>query len=330
MHYRQLRFSRPPPIFELRVNSSLARMASQMTVPLLPQHLTNRLRDYLESMLLAENFPPTPHYIAMLLDSFLQLIKLGQDGKPFIYKKRNSISLLFDISALQSEMTLDAPDELVLGYTQTMMGFLLFKPDPKKIGMVGLGGGSLTKFCYRHLSEATISVAEIDAGVIALRDQFHIPKDDDRLQVKCMDGKDFVRQADNQFDVLLVDGFDVKGQPPQLCSQHFYDDCFQALAPGGVMVVNLLGDVAETRIYIDRLHTAFCDAVIVIDALDSLNKIAFACKGEVPRLDNYTLKHRIGQLESKHSVILSLTAQSILLARRAEELPMQQNLLDTS
>ena len=37
------------------------------------------------------------------------------------------------------------------------------------------------------------------------------------------------------------------GQPPQLCSQDFYDDCFRALAPGGVLVVNLHVDHPGTR-----------------------------------------------------------------------------------
>ena len=37
----------------------------------------------------------------------------------------------------------------------------------------------------------------------------------------------------------IVDGFDITGQPEQLCSQRFYDDCYNALTPDGVMVVNL-------------------------------------------------------------------------------------------
>lgn len=308
-------------MFELRLKTSLARIAASSPVPLPPRNLMSRLRDYLESMLLAENLPPTTFYIAMLLESFSQLAHLSQKGKPFIYKKRHSLSLLFDVFAVQSEMSIDAPDDLVLGYTQTMMGFLLFKSDPKEIGMIGLGGGSLAKFCYRYLPDVTISVAEIDPRVIALRDHFRIPKEDARMAIHCVDGADFVRQADNRFDVLMLDGFDKSGQPPQLCSPQFYDDCYRALTADGILVANLLGDVAETHIYLDRLRTAFNDAVVVIDALDSLNKIAFACKGDMLNLDDGALKRRIGQLELTHPVMLSLTAQSLLLARRAAALP---------
>ena len=54
----------------------------------------------------------------------------------------------------QSRMRAGAPDELVVDYTRTMLGALLLHPAPRRIGMVGLGGGSQAKFCLRHLPQA--------------------------------------------------------------------------------------------------------------------------------------------------------------------------------
>jgi spermidine synthase len=51
--------------------------------------------------------------------------------------------------------------------------------------MIGLGGGSLVKYCHHHLPGARVSVAEISPEVIALRDRFRIPPDDERLEVDC-------------------------------------------------------------------------------------------------------------------------------------------------
>lgn len=316
MHYRKVRASRPPPLFEVQVKAALRRIDAAKLIALPPPALMPRLRDYIESLLLAEDLPPTTDNVIRLLANFSELIALSRTGKPFIYKKRNSISLLFDVSALQSEMRLESPDDLVLGYTRSMMGFLLFNSSPGKIGMIGLGGGSLAKFCYRYVPAASIAVAEIDPHVIALRNHFRIPSDDDRFQVHCLDGADFLRQADSEFDVVMIDGFDRAGQPASLCSQRFYDDCRKALAADGIMVTNLLGDVADTDIYIDRIRTAFDGAVIVIDALDSLNKIVFACKGKLLNLAENTIRNRIRQLEFTHHINLDLTAQDILLQRR--------------
>ena len=76
----------------------------------------------------------------------------------------------FTCAATQSVMSLDDPDALVTAYARKMMAFLLFNSNPKHILMIGLGGGSLAKFCYRHLPNARLTVVEINADVIALRE----------------------------------------------------------------------------------------------------------------------------------------------------------------
>lgn len=315
MLYRKIHTPRPNFLFALQLHAGLARLAAEKNRQLAPVALMPRMHNYVESSLLAENLPPTLQYIALLVDKFSELVALSNTGKPFIYKKEDGVALLFDVSAIQSEMRQECPDELVLGYTQTMMGFLLFNGTPNKIAMIGLGGGSLPKYCYRHLAQASIVVAENDPNVIALRDDFCIPEDDERFAVICEDGADFVRRSTNQFDVLMVDGFDREGQPAQLCSQEFYDDCHGALAPGGIMVVNLLGDVLVTETYLDRIERSFNGAVIVIDDADSLNKIVFACKGCQLNVPDQHLRNRLRSLEAQHTVKLWPTMQSILLQR---------------
>lgn len=241
MLYRRIQISRPPTVFELQLKTAFSQLTEfRLDVTMPPPSLMGRLRNYIESLLLAENLPPKASSLAMLINDFSQLVAQTCTGKPIIYKKRKTLALLFDVFALQSEMSIDNPDDLLLGYTQSMMGFLLLQPAPRRIGMIGLGGGSLAKFCYRHLPNVVIEAAEINPHVIALRDRFSIPRDDERLHVHCIDGAEFVRKASASFDILMVDGFDKDGQPDQLSSSSFYEDCFQALTPDGIMVVNLL------------------------------------------------------------------------------------------
>src|SRR5438477_3075268 len=91
--------------------------------------------------------------------------------------------------AIQSAMRLDDPFALALDYTRCMMAFLLFHPEPRQALMLGLGGGSLAKFFYRHLRKTKIRVAELDPRVVAVsRAQFSLPPDDARLQVAIGDG----------------------------------------------------------------------------------------------------------------------------------------------
>ena len=193
---------------------------------------------------------------------------------PFVCETNGQLSLHFELSGVQSLMDTADPDRLLLGYTRTILHFLTFHPNPRHIGMVGLGGGSLPKYCYRHLPETRISVAEISPEVIALRNTFHIPKNDSRFTITCEDGADFVKRHKNAFDVLIIDGFDSTGQPPDLCSQQFYTDSRNALTPNGTLVVNICD--SSRSILIGRLRRTFKNRVTIMDGEDSINTIAFA------------------------------------------------------
>lgn len=208
-----------------------------------------------------------------------QTAKSGPHVEPFVFDSRGARALHFSIHEIQSRMRLADPDALDLEYTRTMMGFLLFKPDPLDIGMVGLGGGSLAKFCHRYLAPTRISVVEINPFVIALRDEFRMPADDERLSVLLGDGAMFVRRRPAAFDVLMVDGFDSQGLPGRLATQRFFDDCRRALRPGGILVVNFHRLDPRLAVMIDRVRRSFSDAVLVVNDADVRNTIVFARHG---------------------------------------------------
>ncbi len=197
--------------------------------------------------------------------------------QPFIYKEDGALTLSFRIGEVQSRMREMAPDTLVLTYTRAMMAFLLLNANPQHIAMIGLGGGSIPKWCHRYLPHTQLTVVEINPQVIALRDHFHIPPDDDRFHILCEDGANYVAHTSDQPDVLMVDGFGADGQPPELCSQGFYDDCYRSLHSDGLMVVNLCDPDHQT--YLARIRRSFQDRVFVLDTEDGENKVAFAGKG---------------------------------------------------
>ncbi len=203
--------------------------------------------------------------------------------KPYVHDSPTSKALHFSISEVQSRMDPQDPSALVLQYTRTMMAFLLLHRRPRQIAMVGLGGGSLAKFCHRHLPEARIEVVEINPHVIALRDEFQVPADSGRFAVVHGDGARFVRDRATPCDVLIVDGFTSEGMPARLCSQRFYDDCQAMLRPDGVMVVNLHFGHRQYSRHVDRIHRSFAGEVLVVDDGGLSNSIVFACKG--PALD---------------------------------------------
>jgi spermidine synthase len=198
-------------------------------------------------------------------------------SRPFIDETRFYKSLHFCALEAQSRMLKHEPDRLVLDYTRTMMAFLLFNSQPDRIVMIGLGGGSLAKFCYRELPQARIDVVEINPHVVALRDAFHVPPDDDRFHVHLDDGARFIGQSPNRFDVLLVDAYTRHGIPAHLASSEFYDSCREALGHNGVMVLNLYCKDAD--VHVGRIRRSFGDSLFVVDEEDGTNRVVIACRG---------------------------------------------------
>jgi spermidine synthase len=227
----------------------------------------------------------------------LDRLREGTLGRPFMIDSGTLRHLFFDTASTQSSMRLDEPDALVTAYTRKMMAFLLFVPEPRHLLMIGLGGGSLAKFCYRHLPRTRISVVEINADVIALREHFAVPADDDRFQIIHEDGAAFLASTSATPDVILIDAFDELGVAPSLASPDFYHRVGQCLTPEGVLVMNLSGQKSRYPFHIECLRAAFAGAVLLVPVEADNNVLLFAFKQ--PQLSELpdTLYHRAADLE---------------------------------
>src|SRR5487761_287046 len=142
--------------------------------------------------------------------------------RPFIIDSGTTRNLYFTPDWVQASMRLDDPTALIFAYTRKMMAFLLFKPVPRHVLMIGLGGGSLAKFCYHHLPRTRISVVESSTEVIALREQFAIPRDDERFEIIHEDGAAYLARMSLRTDIILIDAFDERGVAPSFASTDFY------------------------------------------------------------------------------------------------------------
>ena len=205
--------------------------------------------------------------------------------------------------AIQSSIRLSRPDELALDYTRAMMAFLLFQPQPREVLMIGLGGGSMARYIHQRMPQTHTTVVEINPKVLVVaRSMFHFPADDARLSVQIADGAAYVADTPKPADVLLVDGFDDGEQPAVLCAQAFYDACYAALRPGGVMAVNFMAEEEELDVFMQRIEKAFDANVVSLDAVDRVNVIAFAFKRYPDKLAWDELKARARQLKETHDL----------------------------
>jgi spermidine synthase len=190
----------------------------------------------------------------------------GTYKKAFLIEELKYRSMCFALDGCtQSEMRIDDPYALVNEYTRKMMGFLAFQPRPKQILIIGLGGGSLVKYCHRHLPTTRITAVEIDPDVLALRSQFLVPPDDDRLTVIHADGADYVaRMADRgeRINAILVDAYDHTGIAKAVVERSFIENTKQILGANGVFVMNLVAESADVKRHIETVRQVFGDTVV--------------------------------------------------------------------
>ncbi len=169
---------------------------------------------------------------------------------------------------VQGTMLLDSPYEIELEYVQRMMAWLLFI-EPAALAkrhamQLGLGAGSLTKFCRKKLRIKTTAIELNPQVVAACRLWFKLPADDTKLEVILGDAAVVAQHPHwhGKIDALQVDLYDEEAAAPVLDSEAFYADCRKLLTVDGCMTVNLFGRSNSYPLTLEKIANAFgADAV---------------------------------------------------------------------
>ena len=151
--------------------------------------------------------------------------------------------LRFD-SSFQSAMDLHDPFKTVYDYTDYLELGLAYNPRAKNVLFVGLGGGSAPKRVWRDFPALRLHVVEIDPVVAEVAHRFFGVPDDPRLVVTIQDGRRYLATHRQRWDVIAIDTFYSDGVPFHMTTYEFMQLARTRLAPGGVIVTNLIGSVA--------------------------------------------------------------------------------------
>jgi spermidine synthase len=169
---------------------------------------------------------------------------------------------------VQGSMDLDEPLALVHDYVQRMMAWLLFvEPDSVKqrtAMQLGLGAGSLTKFCAKTVRMKTVAIELNPQVLMACRTWFKLPADSARQQVVLADAAQEIQNPRwwGTVDALQVDLYDHEAAAPVLDSLPFYNHCRRLLTPEGCMTVNLFGRSSSYERSVEKIAAAFGPAAV--------------------------------------------------------------------
>lgn len=209
----------------------------------------------------------------------------------------NIRSLHLGSETVQSSMDVEDPVRLVLSYSRAMMGWLLFKPEPRQIVQIGLGGGSFSRWIDFYLREAKSIAVDIHPQVIAVaRAFFELPEENERFEIVEADGADYVKILRRSVDTILVDGFDGLQIVDELTTEDFFENCKRALAPGGVFVTNWWSGDKRYFHFMERLLGVFDGRVLELPAPSHGNVAVMAFKDEPAPLSFDALEKRAAEL----------------------------------
>jgi len=185
--------------------------------------------------------------------------------------------------ARQSLVRLGDPDYLALPYTRVTFVGLALCAEPRRLLVVGLGGGTLPSFLRKYYPDAVIDAVDVDPEVVYVAKTYFGFREDARMHAHVADGRRFIEQSREPYDAIFLDAFGADSVPPHLTTQEFMQAVRRALRPDGVVIGNVWGRYLNP-LYDSMLRTyrEVFDELYVVDVEASLNKIVLALPRKQP------------------------------------------------
>ncbi len=236
----------------------------------------------------------------------------------FITRRQNQLVMSFQVKGwdyTESVTNLVDPDDLPLRYAQVMTIATIYPAAPKKILMLGLGGGSISTYLGRFLPEAAITTVEIDPGVITAAKTYFGLRETERMRYRAGDGRVVLNRNSELYDLILLDAYRGGYVPFHLLTREFYSLVKQRLAPGGAAAFNVHDG---SKLYASTVKT-LGEVFPVLDLYPTgLGEVIAVAT--VSPLDKETLARKAAELQERHGFRFPLPQ---ILPRRMDKPQLQ-------
>jgi len=166
-------------------------------------------------------------------DSIYHHITIRQDGmeRCMIFGRQRDLR--------QTCLDLEKPDASIFEYTSMMFAGFLFRPDAKKVCLIGLGGGYIPTVFRMHLPQVQLQTVEVDPMVEKLAKQyfgFSVPAGQ---TLTIDDGRQFLKRSRERYDQIWLDAFNSDYIPAHMTTKEFLTLAKSRLTEGGIVIQNL-------------------------------------------------------------------------------------------
>jgi spermidine synthase len=168
----------------------------------------------------------------------------------FVYQRRSIVTLRFGRRSavpIQTQVDLDDLRRHQLEYTELSFCGLLYQSEPKRVLVLGLGGGVIPRDLRYYYPDAVIDIAEIDEAIVPVAKKYFAFAEDEKMKVHVDDGRMFIKkqlrlEESPRYDLIILDAFNGDYIPFHLMTQEFLEEVKAVLAPEGVVVANVFYD----------------------------------------------------------------------------------------
>ncbi len=160
----------------------------------------------------------------------------------YVYSEPPYVSMTFGHNRLiYTESMYNTHDDrdLPVEYTRYMTASLMYAKDVHSILEIGFGGGRTSWYLHRFLPNVSVTSVELDPAVLELAKKYFGIHDEPNFQVVNRDGRLFLSESKDKYDIILIDAYRGPFVPFHLLTKEFYQIVKDHLADGGVVAQNV-------------------------------------------------------------------------------------------
>lgn len=230
-----------------------------------------------------------------------QLLEMKESKYNSIYVRKEGalISLMFGANKrLFTESLYDPRDAKALPvvYTRYMTAALCYPAQLRNAAEIGLGGGRTASYLDEHMHSMHITCVELDPEVIRIAKKWFGVKETPTLKLVAKDGRLYMRQSDEKFDLIMIDAYRGTFVPFHLLTKEFFQVIKSRLQPGGAVAQNIEPTTMMYDAAVATLRAVF-DTVDIFDAAGNVVVVAY----DGPRKTVDQLSKRADALQAKYN-----------------------------
>ena len=270
-------------------------------------------------------------FLFVLITSFAQAKVVHQERSLYrniLVEDNNDLRCLkFNVKSNKTQQSCflkSQPEKLVFNYTKLLMASLLLNDNPKRILIVGLGGGTMSNTLAQLYPESQIDNIEIDPAVITVARDYFDFLESDKIKTYTQDGRIFIKRAllkKQTYDWIILDAFNGDYIPEHLMTEEFLQEAKALLSENGILSSNTFS-LSKLYAYESATYKAvFGDFYQVANSANSNRIIVVSKKGFTNTTISENVINDLDEKLSQYGVDIKLLYSNMINTKNKQDWP---------